>query len=409
MPKFIYKAKKGVDEVIEGFVEAQNKDDVLNKLAAQGIFAISIKEDICNREPGQPIAGSGAAAVSGKVTSNDILLFSQKLLTLLHARVELLASVKVIHDQTENARLKDILGCIYEQIRQGKTFSETLESFPDVFFPLFVNLVKAGEATGKLDFSFEQITQYLSREQALRTKIKVALAYPTMLLAVGLTSVFVLITFVIPKLRPIFESMHKDLPLLTKIILSVSDSFRKGWFWLAVVAIALLLFAHLRKGPSYFKNAVRKIGISIPLIKRLINNKELVNFTRALSLLLNSGVVALNALEIASRILENQKLKAQLDKVCSEVASGQGLAKSMEAYTDMPKFFTKMIAVGEESGRLSEVLNEISQSYDKQVEADILLISALIEPLLILVMGLILGAIILAVLLPTFQITQMVH
>jgi len=409
MPRFIYKAKKGVDEVIEGYIEAQNKEDVLNKLAAQGVFAISIGEDVGVQQKREKPAMAAGVTFNKKITSNDMLLFSQKLLTLLHAKVELLSAINVIYEQTDNLRLKGILLRIYEETRQGKTFSETLELFPDVFLPLFVNLVKAGEATGRLDYSFEQITQYLSREQALKTKIKVALAYPSLLLAVGFVSVFVLITFVIPKLKPIFESMRNDLPILTKVVLGISDSLHKGWFWGAALVIILSLAVYVRKGSSFCKNAAKKIGMSIPLIKRLINNKELVNFTRALSLLLNSGVVALNSLEIASRILENQKLKEQLRKVCSEVAAGQGLAKSMDAYTDMPKFFTKMIAVGEESGRLGEVLNEISQSYDRQVETDIMLISALIEPLLILALGLILGTIVLSILLPTFQITQMVH
>jgi type II secretory pathway component PulF len=409
MAKFRYKAKKGVDQVIEGFIDAQNNDDALNKLAAQGIFAISIQEDrlaAAGQKSDRPVRPSGFGK---KVTPNDLLLFSRNILTLLHAKVELLSAIKIIYEQTDNTRLKDIMLSIYEETRQGKTFSETLEMYPEVFSPLFVNLIKAGEATGRLDYSFEQITEYLLREQALRTKIKVALAYPTLLLFVGLASIFVLITFVVPKLKPIFAGSYKDLPMLTKIILALSDFSHNSWFWWAGLAIILLAVVYARKGAAQYKSIIRKIGMKIPLVKRLISNKEIVNFTRALSSLLKSGVMALKSIEISSRILENPKLKEELEKVHTEVASGQSLAKSMEAYTGLPKFFTRMIAVGEESGRLGDVLDEISRSYDQQVETDIMLISALIEPLLILVLGLILGTIVLSILLPTFQMTQMVR
>jgi type II secretory pathway component PulF len=165
----------------------------------------------------------------------------------------------------------------------------------------------------------------------------------------------------------------------------------------------------MRKGSSFFPRAARGLGMRVPLIKRIISNKELVNFTSSLSLLLNSGVSALSSLEISARVLDNQLLKEQMKKVYLEVSSGEGLAKSMGAYTGLPKFFIKMLSVGEETGMLGEVLDEISLSCNQQVEADLGVVSALIEPILILFLGLILGTIVLAVLLPTFQITQSVR
>ncbi len=404
--KFVYKAKRGLDQVIEGIIEAQDQEEALNKLSAQNLFPTDIRQAEATQEKARPAKMKGGGK---RISPKDTLIFAQELLTLLHAKVELLSSLKTIYEQTDNARLKEIISQIYEEAKEGKTFSETLELFPDAFSSLFVNLVKAGEATGRLDFAFEQITDYLSREQSLKTKIKVALAYPILLLTVGLVSIFVLISFVVPKLKPIFESSRQNLPALTKFILDLSDFSRKSWFWVAGLVVILAAAIYLRKGLVFFKRVARIIGMSIPLIRRLIDNKELVNFTRALSLLLSSGVVALKSLEISTRILENEKLKAELRRVYTEVAAGESLAKSMDTYTGLPKFFTKMIAVGEESGRLGEVLEEISHAYSQQVEADILLISSLLEPLLILGLGLILGTIVLSILLPTLQITQMVH
>lgn len=406
--KFTYKAKKGLDQIVDGTIEAQNQEEALNNLAADGFFPISIQE-AGGLKPKISAPVSKLKLSRKKIKSKDILIFAQSLVTLLHAKVELISGLKTIYDQTDNARLKDVIMSVYNQLKGGKTFSEGLESFSDIFSPLFVNMVKAGEATGRLDYAFEQIVFYMGREEALKTKIKVALAYPVLLLIMGFCSIFVLISFVVPKLRPIFQNAGDQLPLITKIVLGLSDFSHKNWIWVAGAAAIILVFLYARKGTGFFRDIGKYLGERLPVIKRLIKNKELVNFTGSLSLLLNSGVVALKSLEISTRILDNPKLKGQMRKVYTEVASGQSLAKSMSDYTGLPKFFTNMISVGEESGRLGEVLDEISKSYNQQIEMDVMLISALVEPLLILFLGLILGTIVLAVLLPTFQITQMVR
>lgn len=408
MAKFSYKAKKGLSELVEGIIEANNEEDALSKLSSQGLFPISIAA-------AAPTAAVFVAApqkikaASRKISQLDILIFSRKLLILQRAKVDLLSSLRVIYEQTDNARLREILKEISAQAKEGKVFSEMLQAYPEVFSSLYINLVKAGEATGKLDFSFEQITDYLSREQAMRTKIRAALAYPIVLLAVGLASIVVIITFVVPKLKPIFASAGSKLPLLTKIIFSLSDFSGKSWFFILAAAAAASVIIYTKGGVVFFKKLISRAGTSIPIIRKMSDNRQIVNFTRALCLLLKSGVVALEAIEISSRVLDNPRLKEQLKKVYDEIAAGQTMAKSMDKHTDLPKFFTKMIAVGEESGRLTEVLEEISASYSQQVESDTIIMSSLLEPLLILVLGLILGAIILSILLPIFQITQMVQ
>jgi type IV pilus assembly protein PilC len=260
-----------------------------------------------------------------------------------------------------------------------------------------------------LDHSFKQITIYLARDEALKTKIKVALAYPVLLLVMGFCSIFVLITFVVPKLKPIFESERNNLPALTKVVFGLSEFAQEHWVWLFIAAAIIYVLIYMRKGSSFFPILARNLGMKIPLIKKIINNKELVNFSSSLSLLLNSGVSALSSLEISSRILDDQLLKEQMKKVYLEISSGQGLAKSMGEYTGLPRFFIKMLSVGEETGRLGEVLDEISFSCNQQLEADLAVVSALIEPILILFLGLVIGTIVLAVLLPTFQITQAVR
>lgn len=407
MPKFIYKAKKGLYRALEGEIEAGNQDEAVSKLTAQGLFPIAVSEVIAVETPAQKT--KKANKPRKRVSSKEILNFTQKLTTLIRARVELLSSLRIIYEQTDNLTFQEVVQGIYNSTKEGKAFSASLSRFPNLFSSLYINLIKTGETSGKLDFALEQISDFLMKEDNLRTKIKVALAYPVLLLLVGLASIFVLINFVVPRLKPLFEGLGKDLPLITKVILRLSEFSNKTWWMTGGIIAGIILILYYKKGSSFFNLFMTKLKLHIPVINRLAKNQELAQFSRAFGLLLKSGVPALKSLEISTPTINNPKLKEQLSKVCLEVAAGQSLSKSMEAFTGLPKFFTKMIAVGEESGRLSEVLEEIHHSYSQQIEADIALITSLIEPVLILVLGLILGTIVLSILLPTFQITQMVR
>jgi len=407
MAKFIYKAKKGLNDIFEGSIEAQSQDEALNKLVSQGLFPVSITDAPHTQVKAKK--EKRAIQIRKGISSNDLLIFAQKLLTLIRARVELLSCLRILYEQTENLKFREIIQNLYEFTRQGKPFSESLENYPKIFSSLFINIIKSGETSGKMDYALEQIAEFLQREESLKTKIKLALAYPALLLMVGLVSIFVLISFVIPKLRPIFEGMNQQLPLITKIILKISSFSSKTWYLVVALVIFVIFSIYNRKALPFYNKLMRKIKLRLPVIKRLIKNQELAQFARSLALLLNGGVVALKALEVATLTIDDPKLREEMKKVHAEVASGQSISKSMEELTSLPKFFTKMVAVGEESGRLGEVLAEILHSYTQQIEADIMLISSLLEPLLILALGLVLGTIVLAILLPTFQITQMVH
>ena len=409
MPNFIYKAKQGLETTLEGSIEAENQEEALNRLIKRGLFPIVIHPETTVEKTSKKKSSRERFLVRRRVTSNEILVLAQKLATLIRANVDLLSSLRILYEQTESPALQKVILEILIATKEGNTFSESLERFPNLFSPLFVNLIKSGEVSGRLDSSLEQLNEFLSREETLRIKISVALAYPALLLMVGLTSIFILLTFVVPKLRPIFEGVGRELPTITKVILSISAFSSKNWLWgIAVISFFFLVLRYWL-GEAFLKQFTKKIKMYTPVVNRLVKNQGLAHFSRSLGMLLKSGVVALKSLEIATPTIEDPRLRKQLLKVITEVAQGNSLAKSMENHTHLPRFFTKMIAVGEESGRLSEVLGEISRSYTQQIEADIGRISSLIEPVLILLLGVILGAIVLAILLPTFQITQVIR
>ena len=406
MAKFVYKAKKGLEDVIEGVIDANDQQEAVNRLVAQGLFPIMVKEAALPAQSQDKPKTKLVKKIKKRISSEDILNFTQKLTTLVRAKLDLLASLKILYDQTENPSFKEVIAQICESTRAGKTFSESLKCFPKIFSSLFVNIIKSGEVSGHMDFALEQINQFLAQEESLKTKVRVALAYPSLLLLIGVASIYVLMNFVVPKLMPIFANIGKDLPLITKIILSISMFSHKTWILGITLLIFLAFFIYKNKDSEFIKDAIIKIKANLPILKRLYQNQELAHFSRSLGLLLNSGVVALKSLEIAALTVESPKLKKELSKVCEQVAAGESLSKSMGEFTSLPNFFVKMIAVGEESGRLGEVLAEITRSYSQQIEADVAIVSALLEPILILGLGLVLGTIVLAILLPTFQITQ---
>jgi general secretion pathway protein F len=413
MATFTYKAKRGLEEAMEGTLIAENREDALNKLVAQGLFPVSLNELASpkaapKQKLQQQLFGKNRK-VNKRISSAEILNFTQKLTTLVRAKVELLASLKILYEQTENARFQAIIQEIYNITKEGKPLSESFTNFPNIFSPLFINIVKAGEAGGRLDQALEQICSFMTRQENLKTKVRVALAYPTMLLAIGLLSIFILMNFVVPKLKPIFAGMGKDLPLITKIILRTSELSNKTWWIIIGVAALAIFILYRRKGAAFFGRVIRRMKMGLPILKRMTKNQDLAHISSSLTLLLKSGVPALKALQVSAPTVEEPKLRKDLEVACVNIAAGQSLSKSMQSATGLPNFFTKMIAVGEESGRLTEVLEEISSSYVQQIEADIALVTSLLEPILILFLGGILGLIVLSILLPTFQMTQVVR
>ncbi|MCP4651356.1 MAG: type II secretion system F family protein [PVC group bacterium] len=407
--RFKYKAKKGLDSIIEGTIDAKSQEEALDRLMAQGVFPIAI-EVVTVESYGEGTSEQPKAKrkIRSRINSRQIFVFTQKLTTLVRAQVALLQALNIVYEQTENVAFQEVILEIYNAIKEGQSLSEALSRFPKLFSTLYVNIVRSGEASGAMASALEQILEFSSKKEALKNKVVVALAYPVLLIFVGMMSIFVLITFVIPKLRPILMGPGVELPLITKIILKISMFSNQSWvFGLGAIAVGAVLIYKQKDNPV-LKDISRGIKTKLPIIKRMLLNQELTYFAHSLGLLLKRGVPALRALEVVIPGLSDYKLKEELKGVLARVSAGQSMSRSMSELTGLPDFFTKMIAVGEESGRLAEVLGEISESYAQQVDSDVALVSSLLEPVLILVLGVVLGSIVLSILVPVFQMTQTV-
>ena len=315
--------------------------------------------------------------------------------------------LSILYKQADNALLKEMILEIHNSVKDGKTFSESLNKYPNFFPQLYVNIIRAGETSGRLDESLAQLGEYLIKEQDFRMKVTTALAYPAMMILVGVGTIFVLFSFVIPRLSSIFSDFNAELPLPTRILLVVSGFMQKAWP-LILALIVGMVFLIRQKKENPLRQAITKIKMRLPVLGELMRKQAISRFTHTLALLLHSGIPVYQSLKIATPTLENKSYMQQLDQVHKDVLGGSNLATSMSRADFIPPFIIQMITVGEAGGRLEEVLHEITDAYNQETEIILKIITSLLEPAVILVLGLVLGLIIMGMLLPIFQINMLV-
>jgi len=406
--RYIYKAKKGPGEIVEGTISAMSQDAAVSRLIEQGLVPIQVVEERKGPSGKTPRGGREASKAVRKIrpSGDSLYIFTKQLKVLLKSQVPILNSLYILEDQIADKKFKEVISGIIKSVREGANFSESLSKFPHCFPPLYIGIIKAGEASGKLDYSLEQMSAYLEQERQLLQKVKSSLAYPLVMITVGIATVIFLMTFVIPKLSVLFEDFIDKIPMVTKILLAVALFFSKYWLYLAIAFGGLVFTIFRNRESAWLRNAVYKMNSKIPVIKDIIYYQSLCRFARGLSILLSNGVALLDSIRIAMPLMESEKDRKELHNVYRHIISGAGLEESLRDHASfLPDLFIKMVAVGEASGRLDEILGELADSYSDDVETKTKIVTSLIEPLAILVVGIILGFIVIAVLLPIFEIS----
>lgn len=404
--KFKYKAKKNLNEIVEGKIDGSSVEGVLEELQGQGLVPISV----------EPLAA--AAVASGTTLANNVklktakyglkhlVLFTQKLYNLINSRVELLSALRLLEKNSDNRAEKILLSEIIKDIKDGVPFSACLGKYPQYFPRLYVNIVHTGESTGKLKEALMQLLDYLRRLQDLRLKVKQALAYPIFMSVVGAGTIFIMLTFVLPRLAGMFDDFQAQLPLPTVILLKVSGFLQS--YWWAVIILVMAAISVLKIKSAGKESIASRLKYHIPLVKDIIYKQSVANFSQSLSLLLKSGVNLLSALVDATPVIGNPVYIAQLEQVRKDISEGVPFSDSLAKFKIFPDFFVQMVRVGEEGGRLDSVLGDIAESYEKEIESDLKTLSSLIEPAIILVLGLLIGAMVIAMLLPIFNMNSIV-
>lgn len=400
--EFKYKAKKSLNEVIEGRLAAETLESAVEQLLKQGIIPISVEP----QEEGSASKKERQNKKLGKWGLKKAVLFTQKLYNLVKSRVELLTALKLLAEETNDSTEKMLLDGIIKNIRDGQTFSQCLSRYPQYFSLLYINIVRTGESSGQLKDAFAQLLEHLRSLEELRLKVRQALVYPVFMVVVGICTIFVMLTFIFPRLVGMFEDFQTTLPLPTRMLLGASTIFRKYWIVLSIVSIVLFfLFKRIynKRGKVY-----SYIRYNLPFVKNLVYKQAVANFSASLSLLLKSGVDLLSALSIAAPVIDNPKYINQLKEAGKEVKEGAAFSHSLMRFRIFPQFFIQMIRVGEEGGRIDSVLSDIADSYRQEIESDLKIVGSLLEPVIILILGLIIGGMVIAVLLPIFNINALI-
>lgn len=410
MPTYAYVAKKNLNEKAEGIIMADSQEHAVDKLIEMGLSPVKV-EAMSSGEGKKPELEANVigAALSGRgLTRKDLTIFTSQLKSLMKARVDLLKSLSILYAQANKAKLKNLILDLHSVVKNGATFSEALTRHSDFFPSLYLNLIKTGEASGRLDDVLEELENFLNKDEEFKMHVRTAMAYPILMISVGVCVIFVIFSFVIPKLSGIFADFDYQLPLPTQILLSVSSFFKQAWglILFGIVGVIGILMQMSRTVSG--RAQLDWLKLHIPVIADLTLKQSLSRFCRTLSLLIRSGLPVFQALQVAIPTLENAVFIKDLDVVRKEVLEGTSLASSMKKVPFFPTFLIQMVSVGEEGGKLEGVLSEVANAYTQETDAKLKVVTSLLEPVIILVLGLILGGIVLAMLLPIFQINMLI-
>ena len=313
-------------------------------------------------------------------------------------------ALNVIQDQTENPRLQEILGDIVSHVRDGKSFSDALAVYPKVFPPIYVSMVSSGEVGGILGGVLSRLADFSEKEEELQGKVRAAMAYPALICLVGMGTVAVLLIFVVPKLVLLFQDVGQVLPLPTQILIAVSNGVAKYW-WVALLIAALGGFLGRRQSlPQGARLAIDRIKLRFPVWGSLIKKVEIARFARSLATLLSHGVPILQAMQSVYQATGNEMLKGELQKIGDQLRGGTTLSQGMRLSRIFPNLVINMVSVGEEAGSLDRSLIKIADTYEREADRAMKMMTALVEPVMILVMGSVVGFIVVSMLLPIFQI-----
>ena len=395
MPQFTYKAKAGTGQIKTGTIEAENKAVVVRKLRREGLFPVSISEI-------NPLLVKRSYK---KISPRDISVFTRQLANLLHSGFTLATAISTLRQQEQNPRFKKIFEDLYNSIQKGSTFFEALNKYPAIFSSFYVNMVKVGELTGKIDETLERLADFKEKEDELSSQIKSALAYPLFILVIGIITVFIMVAFFIPRLANIISGLGQTLPLPTQIVIKVSNLMSNFW-WLFVLA-ALAIFISARAYYKIEKNRLIIDGfvLRLPWIKNLIQKVEIARFSYALGVLLKNGVPMLGALGVVNLSMNNRVFREKVSSFQEKIRKGHSLSKCLQEERIFPPILINMVAIGEESGELTEMLIRITSTFETEVNRTAKTLTSLLEPTLILFIGGVVAFLVFSMLLPVFQLS----
>ncbi|KAA6187283.1 type II secretion system F family protein [Thiohalocapsa marina] len=401
MPRFYYKAVRLDGEEVEGEQEAADEAALIQRLQADGLLPVQTRS-----------AGGLTAQLARRrrrrLSAKDIEVLTRQLATLLEAQLTLDRSLAVLVDLTPEEHAVKVLSDLQQRVRGGATFSAALEAQDGQFPRLYVNMVRAGEASGALGDVMARLADYLERSAELRGTVTSALVYPSILLAVAGLSVIMLLVFVVPQFTVLFEDMGAALPLPTRIVVATGDLFR-GYWWalLVLVAVIAVLLERWLQNPDNRRRFDYRL-MRLPLLGDLLWKMETARFCHTLSTLLKNGLTLFSGLSLAKEVVSNRKIGDGLDEVGDGLKHGRGLAEPLTTRQVLPELALQMIRVGEESGTLDAMLAKVADIFDRETRASVQRMLTLLEPVLIIGLGIFIAGIIISILMAILGANELV-
>ncbi|MDQ1333068.1 MAG: hypothetical protein QG552_18 [Thermodesulfobacteriota bacterium] len=407
MPVYSYKATDSSGKIFDGSLEAEEEKGVVSELHRMGLIPIRITRQKGNAKSLNADVSSLFGSIFKRVSSKDVMIFTQDLATLLEAGLPVDRALSILINSAEKEQVREVVGDILRTVQGGGYLSDGLSRHPSLFSILYVNTVRAGEAGGVLETVLVRLGEFLESSQDLMDYLKSALVYPLFLVFVGGVSIIVLLTFVIPKFAIIFSDMGQALPLSTRFLLGLSDLLRRYW-WLILVGMGggyYLIRRYVRSPAGRLRFDEEKLRL--PVTRDLVKKVEVARFARTLGTLTKSGVPILQALRMVKDIMSNQVIARSMDMVYNRVKEGERLSKPLSDSGIFPSLAIQMITVGEETGRLDAMLLKVAENYDKAVKNMVKRLISFLEPAMILVMGLVVGFIVISMLMAIFSVNDM--
>lgn len=410
MPVFAYDGLSAEGKAVAGIVDAESPRTARQKLRKQGVFPTGLREAPAERAR----SGGAKSALTAKitferVTAQDLALATRQLSTLVSADLPIVECLTALIEQVDRERLKRTLSQIREQVNQGSSLADAMVEHSRLFGELYINMVRAGEASGALDIVLLRLAEYTEGAARLRSRVRSALTYPLVMVFVGGAILMFLLAYVVPKLTRIFVESKQVLPLPTRALMFLSD-FTASWWWLMLIVIAALVFSFR----AYVRTPAGRIwadrtSLALPVFGKVKQKIAIARFARTLSTLLKSGISLLPSLDIVKNVVENVVVSKAIEEARDAIREGQSIAPPLKKSGVFPPLIVHMIAVGEKSGQLEAMLSKAAEAYEQEVDVTVATLTTLLEPVMIVAMGGTVMFIVLAILLPVFQMSSLVR
>ncbi|MBO4812584.1 type II secretion system F family protein [Candidatus Saccharibacteria bacterium] len=399
MRRFSYKAKeKDTGKAVKGVIQAENEQTAGHLLVEQGFLPDSIVEE-----------GTGFLGGKGHVTTKDRIMFTRQLSTLIGAGLPLATSLRTVANQTQAKAMKSIIEDILTNVESGKTLYDSFSQYPDVFNGVYLALIRAGEASGTLDLALRRLADQEEKDAAMISKIRGALVYPAIILVVIIAVLAFMMVMVVPQVKNLYEDMGEELPGLTQGLVGLSDFFGNFW-WLVLLVLGAIvgaIFYAVKKTPGG-RRAMDGFKIHIPIFGGLFRMLYVSRFPRTAEMMLATGVPMLDSVKIAIEAVSNTVVEEEYSKSIEVIKGGKPLSESLEGRNYMLPLVPQMASIGEESGKIDEMLGKAAQVYENELDEKINNISTMIEPILMVIMAGLIGVVVGGTLLPIYSLVNSV-